>query len=134
MENFLTWDVLLSFSGCVAGTVIFTEWLKNIFPKISSQIVSFVIAFLIIITGHIVLSTFSIGDIPLYLVNTAMVSLASNGGFDIIKKAFAKHGTDIQDELVLSNEETYLNLQKDPADFKDGEIITFRVKKVDSQE
>ena len=137
MENFLNWDILLTFSGCVAGTVLLTEWLKKLFEKLPAQLVSFVIATIILVVGHAAMGTFAWAEVPLYLVNAVAVSLSANGGFDILKKAFGKE-TLVTEELYLSktgNEnETYLGLSREPDKYKDGELITFRVKKIDSED
>jgi hypothetical protein len=88
MENFLSWDVLLTFSGCVAGTMLLTEFLKKLWEHIPAQLVSFIIAALILVVGHAATGTFAWEEAPLYLVNAVAVSLSANGGFDVIKKAF----------------------------------------------
>lgn len=137
MENFLSWDILLTFSGCVAGTVFLTEWLKKIFVKLPAQLVSFIIAGLILVVGHIATGTFVWAEVPLYLMNAVAVSLSANGGFDLLKKAFGKTEP-MAEELYLSktgNEnETYLALSREPDQYKDGELVTFRVKKIDSED
>lgn len=138
MENFLTWEMLLTYSGCVAGTVLLTEFMKKLFPKLMPQLVSFVLAAVILSCGHWATGTFAVAELPLYLVNAVAVSLAANGGFDILKKAFggaAAEGTDVQELIVdASGEEgVYLTFASDPTELKDGQTLTFRVKKV-SQE
>lgn len=133
MENFLNWDILLTFSGCVAATVLLTEWLKKMFAKLPAQLVSFIVATLILVVGHLATSTFVLTEIPMYLINAVAVSLSANGGFDILDKAFGKK-EQINNELVISgngeNSETYLNLSKVPEAYTDGEVVTFKVKKV----
>ena len=137
MDNFLTWDVLLTFSGCVAGTVLLTEWTKDLFKSIPTQIVSFVIALAILGIGHAATNTFVWAEAPLYLVNAVAVSLSANGGFDALKKMFGK--TAVMDELVIdesaANDENsvYLSMVNDPKDFETDEIIKLKVKKI-SQE
>ena len=135
MENFLTWDILLSYGGCVAGTILVTEWLKKVFAKIPTQIVSFVVALVILVVGHLALGTFAWTDSFLYLINAIGVALASNGGFDILKRAFGKKPN--MEELVVDETDpengVYLNVSKSPTDFQDGEMIQFKVKKI-SQE
>lgn len=135
MENFLTWDILLSYGGCVAGTILVTEWLKKVFTKIPTQIVSFVVALVILVVGHLALGTFAWADSFLYLINAIGVALASNGGFDILKRAFGKKPE--MEELVVDETDpekgVYLNVSKSPTDFQDGETIQFKVKKI-SQE
>ena len=90
MDNFLSWDILLTFSGCVAGTLLLTEFLKKLCQHIPAQLVSFIIAALILVVGHAAAGTFAWEEAPLYLVNAVAVSLSANGGFDAIKKAFGK--------------------------------------------
>lgn len=130
MENFLTWDVLLTYGGCVAGTIIFTEFLKLLFPKILAQVASFVIAICIFVFGHMAMSDFAAKEIPLYVINAAAVSLAANGGFDILKKAFGKKGAEPVNDLVVDGDEVYANLEKDPSEYTDGQIVTFKVQKI----
>jgi hypothetical protein len=90
MDNFLTWDVLLTFGGCVAGTALLTEFLKKQFEKINPQLVSFVVAAVLLIVGHIATGTFVWSEAPLYLINAVAVSLSANGGFDAVKKVVGK--------------------------------------------
>lgn len=88
MENFLSWDVLLTFSGCVAGTILLTEFIKMLWPGVFPQLCSFIVAALILVVGHLAAGTFAWPEAPLYLVNAVAVSLSANGGFDAVKKAF----------------------------------------------
>ena len=88
MDNFLTWDVLLTFGGCVAGTALLTEFAKKWAEKINPQIVSFVIAAVLLVVGHLATGTWAWAEAPLYLINAVAVSLSANGGFDAVQKAF----------------------------------------------
>ena len=95
MDHFLSWDVLLTFSGCVAGTILLTEFIKMLRPGVFPQLCSFVVAVLILVVGHLATSSFAWAEAPLYLVNAVAVSLSANGGFDAVKKAFGgKNDTD----------------------------------------
>ena len=136
MENFLSWEVLLTYSGCVAGTILVTEWLKKVFTKVPTQVVSFVIAVIILVIGHIATGTFEWAECFLYVINAIAVSLAANGGFDALNRAFGKKDA-ATEELVIDTTDTengtYLNLSRDPTEFTDGEVITFKVKRI-SQE
>lgn len=135
MDTFLTWDVLLTYAGCVAGTIFVTEFLKKMFPKIIAQVASFAVAVLILICGHLAMGDFAVKEIPLYLINAIVVSLASNGGFDALKGAFGKTEV-IQNELIVDpgnddqEGEVYLSINEDPKAYTDGEVLQFRVKKV----
>ena len=90
MDNFLTWDVLLTFGGCVAGTALLTEFAKKWAEKINPQIVSFAIAAVLLVVGHLATGTCIWAEAPLYLINAVAVSLSANGGFDAVKKVFGK--------------------------------------------
>ena len=88
MDSFVTWESLLSFGGCVAGTILVTEFIKKLFgEKVPAQLVSFLIAAVILFVGHLATGTFVWKEALLYLINAAAVSLSANGGFDAIKKA-----------------------------------------------
>lgn len=90
MDHFLSWDVLLTFSGCVAGTILLTEFIKMLWPGVFPQLCSFIVAVLILVVGHLATSSFAWPEAPLYLVNAVAVSLSANGGFDAIEIAFGK--------------------------------------------
>jgi hypothetical protein len=88
MDSFVTWESLLTFGGCVAGTILVTEFIKKLFgEKVPAQLVSFLIAAVILFVGHLATGTFVWKEALLYLINAAAVSLSANGGFDAIKKA-----------------------------------------------
>lgn len=142
MNEFMTWEMLLTYGGCVAATVLVTEWLKKLMPKIAAQLISFAVALLILVVGHLATSTFVVGDILLYLVNAIAVSLASNGGFDALKGIFGKkeEPEQVENQMVLDPEEeegfnAYFTFGKNPDEYKEGEVIKFVVtRKKDSQD
>mgnify|MGYP005763679621 FL=1 len=87
MDSFFDWTMLGSFAGAAAATGLVTQAVKGIFQKIPTQLVSYVIA--VVILGLATAATGAVSDwtgwalVPL---NAVVVSLASNGGFDIIKR------------------------------------------------
>lgn len=88
MDSFVTWETLLTFGGCVAGTILVTEFVKKLFgERVPAQLVSFLIAGVILFVGHLATGTFVWKEALLYLINAAAVSLSANGGFDALKKA-----------------------------------------------
>ena len=91
MDSFVTWESLLTFGGCVAGTILVTEFIKKLFgEKVPAQLVSFLIAAMILFVGHLATGTFVWKEALLYLINAAAVSLSANGGFDAVKKIVGK--------------------------------------------
>lgn len=81
MENFLTWDVLTTYTGFVSivfMVVEFTKGLKYI-EKIPTKYWSFFIAFILLTITKIATGTFRIMDIILYILTAISISLGSNG-------------------------------------------------------
>ena len=87
MDSFFDWTMLGTFAGAAAATGIVTQAVKGIFQKFPTQLVSYVIA--VVILGVATAATGAASSwtgwalVPL---NAVVVSLASNGGFDIIKR------------------------------------------------
>lgn len=87
MDNFFNWGMLGTFAGAAAATGIVTQAVKGVFQKIPTQIVSYVIA--VVILG---LATAATGGAPdwtgwaLVPLNAVVVSLSANGGFEAIKR------------------------------------------------
>lgn len=136
MENFLTWDMLLTWSGCVAGTIILTEFVKKLAPKAMPQIVSFIFAVMILALGHFAVGDFAWKEAPLYLINAIAVSIAANGGFDLLNRIFGKTAVVNNELYVTPGEEgtdVYMSVNDDPDTYEDGELLTFKVVKKDSQ-
>ncbi len=105
MDTFFTWEYLLSFAGCVAGTGLLTEFTKPLLAKVPTQWVSYVFALVIMIVGQIATGQLTGWDIAaLDIVNAAVISLASNGGYDVINRIFGKK-TDAETELKDEGDE-----------------------------
>ena len=108
MDNFLTWDYLLTFAGCVVGTCLITELTKKIFKQMSSkvyQIVSYVVALAILVIGQAATGALTDwGVVALDMINAAAVSLSSNGGYDAVKAIFVKK-TDLETEFEDEGDE-----------------------------
>ena len=87
MDNFFDWGMLGTFAGAAAATGIVTQAVKGVFQKIPTQIVSYVIA--VVILGLATAATGGASDwtgwvlVPL---NAVVVSLSANGGFEAIKR------------------------------------------------
>lgn len=141
MNDFLTWDILGTFAGCVAAVVILTELLKKVLPKLSPLLISFVMALIILTVSKVVTGTMNWTDIVLNIFNAGVVSLAANGGFDILRKAFGEKvemdGTlevDIGDPELSAGGGMYLTTNDNPKFYADGQEVKLKVHIVDSQE
>lgn len=84
MSEFLSWEYLLTFGGCVAGTALFTQLLKKtaVVQKIGAQFASYVIALVILIVAQLATGTMTWQLAALDIFNAAVVSFASNGVYD----------------------------------------------------
>ena len=88
MDSFLTWEVLLTFSGLVGAVYMVVEFTKEIkvISKIQTKFWSYIVALIILVVTNIVTGTFAIKDVLLYLLNALTVSLSSNGLSNFNKK------------------------------------------------
>lgn len=81
MDNFLSWDTLTTYASFVTivfMVVEFTKGLKYI-KKIPTKYWSFFIAFILLTITNIVMGTFRVVDIVIYLLTAISISLGSNG-------------------------------------------------------
>ncbi len=87
MDTFLTWEVLLTFSGLVGAVYMVVEFTKEIkfINKIPTKYWSFLIAAFLIMMTNVVTGTFNYKDIVLYFLNAIVISLSSNGLNDFNK-------------------------------------------------
>ena len=81
MNEFLTWEVLLTFTGLVTTTYMVTEFTKEIplIKKIPTKYWSYIIALILLLATNLVTGSFKYADITLYLLNAIPVSLSANG-------------------------------------------------------
>ena len=84
MNDFMTWTTLLTYGGCVVAAIWVTEWQKHVVSREDAQIISAVVALLILVIGHAATGTLAVENILLYVVNAVAASLASNGGYDAV--------------------------------------------------
>ena len=92
MNDFFTWEILLSYGGCMLGTTLITQFVKNfkLLKEIDNQIISFVIALVIMIIGAVATGTFTLNAVGLDVVNAVVISLASNGLYDGASTVYTK--------------------------------------------
>ena len=89
MNDFFTWDYLLSFAGCVIATGLLTQGVKALLPKLHAQWISYVIALCILTVAQLATRTMTGWEtIALNLVNAMVISLSANGGYDALTNLF----------------------------------------------
>lgn len=86
--NFFDWSYLGSFAGALAAVALITEMVKNvaILKKVPTQIVSWVLAVIVLILAQFFTGALTAESAVLALLNGAMVSLAANGGYAALKR------------------------------------------------
>ena len=81
MDNFLTWDVLQTYTSFVAIVYMIVEFTKELkfIKKIPTKYWSFFISTILLTTTNLVMGTFKSVDIVLYVLTSISISLGSNG-------------------------------------------------------
>ena len=88
MNEFFSWPILATFAGATGATVIVTQFIKNVFAKIPTHFISYVVALLVlfIATGanHTAEDWTGWAIIPL---NAVLVSFSANGMHSAVLRA-----------------------------------------------
>ena len=81
MENFMTWETLLTYTTFVSTIFMVVEFTKElpIIRKIPTKYWSFLISLGLLIIVNIVMKDFRWADIVLYALSSMAISLGSNG-------------------------------------------------------
>ncbi len=93
MNGFLTWEYLGTFAGAVAITTILVQFFKlqaDKVWKIPTRYIVYLISVIILFAYQIFNGSLELENIVLTLLNAVVVSMASMGLFDNIKKELAK--------------------------------------------
>lgn len=101
MDSFLTWEVLLTFSGLVGAVYMVVEFTKEIkyINKVPTKYWSFFVASFLLIITNVVTGTFEYRDIVLYLLNAIVISLSSNGLKDFNNDKSYDESKDIENDV-----------------------------------
>ncbi len=89
MNTFFTWETLATFSGCVAGTSLITQFVKNLpFLKgIATQWISYVIAVILLLGATYFTGALAWASGALIPFNAVVIALSANGAYSAIKRA-----------------------------------------------
>ena len=90
-ESFVTWQSLTGFGGCLAMVILLTQFTKAF--RIPTQLLSYIWAVLILLLGTAFTSGLDVESAALSLFNAVIISIASNGGYEVITKIFEKKST-----------------------------------------
>lgn len=86
--EFFTWSILGTLAGAMFAVAIITQIIKDLpgIRAIPTQIVSYVLALLVLIGAQAFTDGLTASAAALAAVNAAMVSLAANGGYAALKR------------------------------------------------
>ena len=87
MEGFFDWGMLVTYAGATLATGLLTQWLKGILANVATQIVSYVIALVVLLAATLFTGALTLESGVLCVINAAVVSLASNGLYEAIQRA-----------------------------------------------
>lgn len=87
--EFFDWSTLGTIAGASAAVGILTQLTKNIpgINKIPTQVWSYILSLVILIVSQAVGGTLTIAAAGLAVINAAIVSLAANGGYELMQRA-----------------------------------------------
>lgn len=95
MQEFFTWNSLLTSSGATVATSVVTQLIKEapLLKKIPTRLLSFGIALCILMLALIFDKSLSLGTAAISVINAAVVALAANGMFDAVSSGMGKPGS-----------------------------------------
>lgn len=84
--EFFTWSMLATYAGALAATMGITQLLKGVgfIDKIPTRIFSWIIAVIVLIAANFFLGSLTPDAVGISILNAVVVSLAANGGYDLI--------------------------------------------------
>lgn len=90
--EFFTLEMLATFAGATMAVGVITEMFKKIgfFLNVPNQLISYVVAVIVMVVGNLALGNLTWSSAFLVIFNAAVVSLASNGGHDLVAAAKRK--------------------------------------------
>lgn len=91
VDNFFDWGILSTLAGAATATGIVTQAVKGIFQKFPTQLVSYVIAVVIlgVATAATGMTSGAITDWTVWALvplNAVVVAFTANGGYDAINR------------------------------------------------
>ena len=87
-EQFLTWELLGTYSGTLGMVLILTQLTKALpgIQKIPTQLYSYLVALAVMTVTAIFGGRTAASDFVLLIFNAAVVALSANGGYDALMR------------------------------------------------
>ena len=86
--EFFEWSYLGTYAGAMLATAVLTQLTKELkgISRIPTQLWSYVLALVTLLLATVFSGNFTLSNAVLTLFNAAIVSLASNGGYEMMKR------------------------------------------------
>ena len=90
--GFIDWSTLATYAGALTMVVIITQLTKGLkwISRIPTQIWSYMVALAVLYSAFFFTDQLTASNAVLILFNGVIVALASNGGFDAVKRILPK--------------------------------------------
>lgn len=84
MNDFLTWDILTTYSGVILAVTIITQFIKDVgfIAKVPTRITAYFVSIIVMILALLFTGSFTWSAFALTFINAIFVALAANGAFD----------------------------------------------------
>mgnify|MGYP006932494467 CR=1 FL=1 len=88
MDTYFSWEFLTTISGCSLAVALITQFIKElpIIKRIPTQVVSWIIALIILIAASYFTDDLTIKNTVLIPFNAIITALSSNGMYSAVKK------------------------------------------------
>ena len=85
-EQFLTWEMLGTYSGTLGMVLILTQLTKSLpgIRRIPTQLYSYLISLTVMLVTSIFSGRTAASDFVLLIFNAAIAALSANGGYDAV--------------------------------------------------
>ena len=93
MDNFITWEFLLTWAGCTAATALTVQFLKK-HIKLDPQIIAFVISVVLLELSTFFVAGLTLNSAILNIVNGLLCSLSSNGAYKAVSRLMEEINTE----------------------------------------
>lgn len=88
MNNFFTYEMLLTYATCVTAVFGTTQFIKDLplIKKIPTKYVSFFVALIIVVITNLAVKEFKVSNVLLYILSSVFISMNANGIYDFDSK------------------------------------------------
>lgn len=87
MNEFFSWQYLATFAGCTLATSIVTQFVKGLFQKLPTQLLSYIIALIILYAATYFTGALTGAAAAIIPLNAVLVALSSNGVYSAVFRA-----------------------------------------------